>query len=225
MIGAVRGGQFLESGNTSPHGTITYIKPVSPTSPVNAGADWEQDVKVKIQLPFEFNVESLQADLATVRDDEWFAHYNPGDYEGNWSLAALMAPAGMQTSIWSCAIPKICRPTPLLQRCDYFQEVLDQIPVTKSSVRLMKLDPGAVIKEHADSLGDEEIRLHVPVTTSPQIVFTLAGERVEMEAGSCWFLDFRLSHSVVNNADESRTHLVIDAHRNEWFAEQLGGKG
>ena len=176
---------------------------------------------VKVQLPFEFSVERLHADLAIVRDDEWIAHYNPDDHEGNWRLAALMAPAGMQTNIWSCSIPEIFRPTPLLKRCDYFQTVLDQIPVKKSSVRLMKLDAGAVIKEHCDSLGEEEVRIHIPVTSNQQVEFYLTGERVKMEAGSCWFLDFRLPHSVVNHGNESRTHLVIDAYRNDWFATQL----
>ena len=177
---------------------------------------------VKVQLPFTFSVEKMRAELATVRGHEWIAHYNPDDHEGSWSLAALMAPAGMQANIWSCAIPDICSPTPLLERCAYFQTILDQIPIKKSSVRLMKLDSGAVIKEHCDSFGDEEVRIHVPVTTNPEVEFKLEGERVEMEAGSCWFLDFRLPHSVVNHGNGSRTHLVIDAYMNDWLAEKLG---
>ncbi|MEZ5943858.1 MAG: aspartyl/asparaginyl beta-hydroxylase domain-containing protein [Planctomycetaceae bacterium] len=177
---------------------------------------------MKVQLPFEFNAERLLADLNKVHDEDWIAHYNPGDYEGSWQIAALMSPAGSQTNIWSCSIPEICSPTPLLNRCEYFQSVLSQIPVTKSSVRLMKLDAGAIIKEHSDSFGDNEIRIHIPVTTNPEVEFALAGERVEMAAGSCWFLDFRLPHSVVNHGTGSRTHLVIDAYRNDWFNEQLG---
>jgi len=176
---------------------------------------------VKARLPFEFCAERLAADLASVREEDWIAHYNPDDHEGKWSLAALRSPAGMQTNIWSCAIPDICQPTPLLERCEYFQHVLNRIPVTMSSARLMRLDAGATIKKHCDSFGDEEIRIHVPVTTNPQVEFTLAGERVEMEAGSCWFMDFRLPHSVVNHGSDSRIHLVIDAYRNEWFRDQL----
>lgn len=179
---------------------------------------------MKVQLPFEFNVDALQADLAAVGDEDWIAHYNPGDYEGNWQLAALMAPAGMQTNIWSCSIPDICSPTPLLERCAYFQSVLNQIPIKMSSVRLMKLDPGAIIKEHCDSFGHEEVRLHIPVTTNPEVEFCLAGERVEMSAGSCWYLDFRLPHSVVNHGKGSRTHLVIDAYRNDWLDALIGAE-
>ena len=176
---------------------------------------------MKVQLPYSFDIERLRADLASVSDNEWIAHYNPNDYQGNWQLAALMAPAGKQTNIWSCAIPGICEPTPLLKRCDYFQMVLDLIPIAMSSVRLMKLEAGAVIKEHCDSFGDEEVRIHIPVTTSPDVDFFLDGERLEMNSGSCWFLDFRLPHSVVNRGKDSRTHIVIDGFRNDWLLDQL----
>ncbi len=190
-----------------------------PLLPSSSASYWTPIVKVR--LPIDFCAQRLTADLAAVREEDWIAHYNPGDYEGDWSLAALRSPAGMQTNIWSCAIPEICHPTPLLERCEYFKHVLDHIPVTMSSARLMKLDVGAAIKEHRDSLGNEEIRIHVPVTTNPKVDFKLAGESVEMKAGSCWFLDFRLPHSVVNHGSDSRVHLVIDAYRNDWFADQL----
>jgi len=179
---------------------------------------------MKMRLPLGFSIEDLQADLARVSDDEWIAHYNSGDHEGSWHLAALMAPAGMQSNIWSCAIPDICRPTPLLERCDYFRQVLEEIPINKSTVRLMRLGAGAIIKEHCDSFGDEEVRIHVPVTTNPEVEFTLEGQRVEMNAGSCWFLDFRRPHSVVNHGEGSRTHLVIDGYRNDWLEEKLAMK-
>lgn len=176
---------------------------------------------MRVRLPFEFDVDRMQAELADVRDSEWIAHYNPNDHEGAWHLAALSAPAGLQESIWSCAIPEICQPTPLLRRSSYFALLLDEIPVVKTSVRLMRLAPGAVIKEHCDSFGDEEIRIHVPVTTNPEVDFRFAGEPVSMQKGSCWLLDFRLPHSVANHGPTARTHLVIDAFRNDWVEQQL----
>ncbi len=174
---------------------------------------------MKFRLPLEFDVKRLLNDLGKVRQDEWIPHYNPNDHQGNWSLAALLAPAGDPTNIYSCALPDICRPTPLLERCDYFHQVLDQLPIKKSSVRLMKLDAGAVIREHCDSLNDDEIRLHIPITTNPQVEFYLADERIEMPAGSCWYLDFRHPHHVKNCGSSSRTHIVIDAYRNDWFGQ------
>jgi len=72
-----------------------------------------------------------------------------------------------------------------------------------------------------NSFGSEEIRIYIQITTNSKVEFFLAGERVEMQEGICWFLDVRLSHRVVNHGDESQTHIVIDAQRNDWFAKQL----
>ena len=172
------------------------------------------------RLPNQFDVSRLEADLALVRDDEWISHYNSDDYEGRWDLAALRSPAGMQDNVYSSAIPEICVATPLLNRCSYFKAVLDSLPLRMSSVRLMKLDPGAVIKEHSDSFGDDEVRIHIAITTNNDVEFFLDGSRVQMPAGTCWLLDFRLPHRVANHGVTSRTHIVIDAYCNDWLEAQ-----
>ena len=173
------------------------------------------------QLEPEFDSTRLREDLAKVLPEEWFAHYNPADHQGDWQLAALMSAGGFQENIFAASIPDICQATPLLERCAYFREVIGNIPMVKASVRLMKLEAGAQILEHSDSLGDQEARIHIPITTSPDVQFYLEGNRVEMESGSCWFLDFRRPHQVLNQGDSSRTHLVIDAIRNRWLDEQI----
>ena len=40
--------------------------------------------------------------------------------------------------------------TPMLQGCPYFREVLDTFACPLRTVRLMRLTPGSVIKEHND---------------------------------------------------------------------------
>jgi len=90
------------------------------------------------------------------------------------------------------------------------------------AVRLMRLAPGSVIKEHRDSdLAFEEgfVRLHVPVATSDQVDFFLNGSRVAMAAGSCWYLRLSDPHRVVNGGLSARVHLVIDGVVNDWIAE------
>ncbi|MEM7132596.1 MAG: aspartyl/asparaginyl beta-hydroxylase domain-containing protein [Chloroflexota bacterium] len=152
-----------------------------------------------------------------MQPNEWIAHYSTKDYEGTWTIAPLRAPAGLSTAIWSTPMPEIFQNTEILERCAYFQEVIATIECVTTSVRLMKLDPGAEIKEHEDSLGEDEARLHVPILTNPNVDFYLEGERVEMAAGSCWYLDFTKPHRVVNNGAEPRVHMVIDCIRNDWL--------
>jgi hypothetical protein len=59
-------------------------------------------------------------------------------------------------------------------------------------VRLLRLGPGGVIKEHRDyDLGYDlgEARLHVPIVTDPEVAFHLRNRRVTMAEGETWYLD------------------------------------
>src|SRR5262249_18049726 len=112
-----------------------------------------------------------------------------------------------------------CTDTPVLGRCTYFQEVLRSFECPLSSVRLLRLGAGARIREHTDlNLGyeDEEIRMHIPVATNPQAEFFLKGERVLMNSGECWYLNFNLPHRLYNGGTTDRVHLVIDCRVDEW---------
>jgi hypothetical protein len=92
------------------------------------------------------------------------------------------------------------------------------------AVRLMRLTPGSVIKEHHDndlSFEQGTVRLHVPVVTNPQVEFYLNRSRIVLEAGSCWYLRLSDPHSVANRGDTDRVHMVIDAEVNDWIRDVL----
>ena len=89
--------------------------------------------------------------------------------------------------------------TPLLDRCPYFAEVLDQIRCPQTSARLLRLASGSTIREHRDyelAFEDGEIRLHIPVATGPEVEFALDGRPIVMAAGECWYLNLNLPHRV-----------------------------
>jgi hypothetical protein len=93
------------------------------------------------------------------------------------------------------------------------------------SVRLLRLGPGSIIKEHVDhslSLEDGEARLHVPVQTNTDIEFWLNNKLIPLKAGETWCLNVNLPHRVVNNSAEYRVHLVIDCEVNDWLMSQVG---
>jgi Aspartyl/Asparaginyl beta-hydroxylase len=41
-----------------------------------------------------------------------------------------------------------------------------------------------------------------------------------MNEGECWYINANFTHSVANNGNEDRIHLVIDGIRNDW-SDQL----
>jgi hypothetical protein len=110
--------------------------------------------------------------------------------------------------------------TVFLQKSKYLQEVLGAFKCPLKAVRLLKLDAGAIIKEHRDAeLNFErgEVRIHVPVVTNDKVDFFLDGEKYHLKEGECWYMNFNLPHSIYNNGSTARIHLVIDAVVNDWM--------
>lgn len=173
-----------------------------------------------IKLPLTFDPADLQADLRQVAPDEWQAHFNSRYYEGDWSGVALRALGGNAAQLYPDPTAKEFADTPILTRCANLQQALAAFHCPLQSVRLLKVGPGSRIREHKDynlSLEDGEIRLHVPITTNPEVEFFVDGERVGMQAGECWYINFNLPHRVANLGATTRIHLVMDCVVNDWL--------
>jgi hypothetical protein len=180
-----------------------------------------------VRLPFDFDADALQRDLDSLARREWIDHFVPQNYEGEWSVIPLRAQAGATHPVMMIfSDPSATKfvDTPILDRCPYFREVLATFQCPLLAVRLMQLTPGSIIKEHADydlSFEDGVVRLHIPVTTNPDVDFRLNGGRLTMTPGSCWYLRLSDPHGVANRGIISRVHLVIDATVNDWIAGVL----
>jgi hypothetical protein len=112
----------------------------------------------------------------------------------------------------------------MLAACPYFRAVLDTFEAPLQAVRLMRLTPGSLIKEHRDlelSVEEGTVRIHVPVVTNDAVEFYLNRSRVVLDAGSAWYLRLSDPHSVHNRGATDRVHLVIDATVNDWITNML----
>lgn len=178
-----------------------------------------------LKLPFKFDPVRLKEDLSKVRSDEWYLHFNKSDYTGKWEGVALRAPAGAVHPIQKLApLPGIKEftGTNVLERCNYFKDVLNIFKCPLKSVRLLRLKPSAMIKEHTDAylaFEEGEARIHIPVQTNIDIYFYLQNERIIMNEGETWYLNFSLRHKIENHSDMDRIHLVIDCDVNEWLKD------
>jgi hypothetical protein len=173
-----------------------------------------------VRLPLEFCTERLKADLRCVAPHEWIPHFNDRNYEGDWSGIALRAVGGRDSIYPDPASDASYADTDALARCSYLGDVLAAFECPIGSARLLRLGPGARILEHSDvdlSVDDGTVRLHVPVTTNPYVEFVVAGERVDMREGECWYFDASLPHRVHNRGASDRVHLVFDCRVNEWL--------
>ncbi len=177
-------------------------------------------------FPFRFDTARLRADLDNVLPEEWIAHFNTGYYEGEWIVASLRAVGGNARAIYPDPTSTEYSDTEILARCPYYREVLSFFQCPLTSVRLMKLNPGSSIREHRDyclAYEDGEVRVHIPITTNPDVDFRLSGERMNMRPGETWYLNFNLPHSVANRGTTDRIHLVIDCVMNDWLDSFFAG--
>jgi hypothetical protein len=85
---------------------------------------------------------------------------------------------------------------------------------------LIKLKGEKDIHPHNDS-GDylmNSRRHHVPIITNQNVFFTVDNKTVTMKEGECWEINNAKIHSVVNQSDLDRVHLLIDIIPNRFIS-------
>lgn len=176
-----------------------------------------------LQLPFNFDAQKMQEEVQLLDTQTWQLHYQKLHYEGEWSAIPLRSVEGKADHIIIAPQENaVYRDTIFLQSSPYLRSVLQHFQCPLQAVRLLKLNAGAIIKEHHDAeLNFEkgEIRLHIPVITHPAVEFYLDKERIQPKEGECWYMNFNLPHNISNNSPVNRIHLVIDAIVNDWVID------
>ncbi len=83
------------------------------------------------------------------------------------------------------------------------------------------------LKKHTDNIDDDIknkkiARLHIPIRTNNDVIFTfyenendLKGKLFNLKTGHYYYLDVTKHHSVSNNSNIDRYHLVIDCFVND----------
>ena len=79
-------------------------------------------------------------------------------------------------------------------------------------VLLVKLKSNTSIAAHVDN-GESLVnckRTHIPIITNDLVTFTIDGETKQLKEGEIWEINNTNEHSVDNNSDEDRIHLIVD---------------
>ena len=181
----------------------------------------------RLRLPLSFDAARLASDLSVLSSAAWIAHFVKQNYDGDWDVLPLRGVAGARhpvQMIYSDPAATEFEDTPMLASCPYFREVLATFACEVQAVRLMRLSPGSVIKEHSDHDLDAAAgmaRVHIPITSNPDVAFELNRRRVVMAPGEAWYLRLSDPHRVANRGASERVHLVADLVVNGWLADLL----
>jgi quercetin dioxygenase-like cupin family protein len=181
----------------------------------------------RLCLPLSFDPALLRRDLDALAATDWIDHFITQNYDGNWSVIPLRCSATARhpvMMIFSDPNATEFVDTPMLAASPYFQEVLSAFRCPVEAVRLMRLTPGSVIKEHNDHdlcFEDGHARFHIAITTNPDVSFELNRMRVTLAPGETWYLRLSDPHRVYNRGTADRVHLVVDTLVNDWVTNLM----
>jgi uncharacterized protein (TIGR03032 family) len=159
-----------------------------------------------IRLPLRVDAARLAHEIAAVDETDWRSH--PEGAPGNTALPLVAA--GGDPGNDSTKGPM--QPTPALARLPYTRQVLAGLITTIGRTRFMRIEHETELHAHVDTnfYWWNHLRVHVPVVTTPDVVFEVGGEAVHMAPDDVWVFDTWRRHRVVNPADAPRIHLVVD---------------
>jgi len=171
-----------------------------------------------VQLPLLFDAAVLAAEVGAIEEFHWRPH--PQGFAGN-SMLPLLAVEGDADDE---GFAGVMRPTEYLARCPYLRQVIASVGAIAGRTRLMRLSGQAEVTRHADQgyYWAERVRVHVPIVTQPTVRFECGDAAINMAAGECWIFDTWRQHRVLNDAAESRIHLVIDTVGGPRFWDFVG---
>jgi len=179
-------------------------------------------VKDSVKLPFKFDVTKLQAEVQSLQLNK-FVYYNVLPIRSPAHLVDTSLPFPPPADDYADGSWTEWMDTPELINSPYLTEVVDTFKqYTKVTlVRLLRLEAGAVVKEHKDpTLGihipKSVVRLTIPIFSKDAVQFFLNDEIVPMKEGECWYLRLTDPHRIVNSGTTERINLTIDVIPNEW---------
>lgn len=184
----------------------------------------------RIKLPFQFDADKMLAEVRKLNLQD-FTYYNVIQLRGPAHLVDSSLPFPPPADDYADGTWTDWLDTKDLEQSPYLQEVVDFFKehITVNLIRLLRLEPGAEVKEHTDpTLGlhieRSMVRLTIPVFSNDDVHFILNGEEVPLKPGECWYLRLTDPHKVLNQSAEERINLTIDVIPNDWLRDLLAGR-
>ncbi len=170
----------------------------------------------------KIDIQKLIDEAQTV---ERYHPYTKKPNVGGWTSISLRSAGGLTGEMGSnvsgdqkASDPKLFSDTDLMKFTPYIAYLTKCVAGDDNGgllkVRLMMLEAHKVIGEHIDMFDGDHAkkvkRFHIPIITNPKISFFVNRKRYHLEAGNLYHIDVSQLHSVENNSDMNRIHLVFD---------------
>ncbi|MEL6864167.1 MAG: aspartyl/asparaginyl beta-hydroxylase domain-containing protein [Bacteroidota bacterium] len=181
----------------------------------------------RIKLPYFFDVAKMQEEIQAM-NLQHFMYYNVIQLRAPAHMVDPSIPAPPATDDFADGSWTEWLDTAELKSSPYFQSLIHTFSQhTKVTlVRLLRLEAGAIVREHTDptlalEVEKSVIRLTVPIVNNDEVTFYLNDTEVEMQPGECWYLRLSDPHKITNFGSTERINLTIDMIPNEWVRTMI----
>ena len=110
------------------------------------------------------------------------------------------------------------------EELEFIYNFLEQSFVGKIvRAELVTMNPYSRIRTHRDR-GDILFlgrRIHIPIKTNKDVIFKVNEDSVNMKVSNMYEINNFKYHSVINNSNEDRVHLIIDVLPNNYLDKVL----
>ena len=177
----------------------------------------KKDTKWSILELGQFNVSGLEAEISkfdlewkidTSRQDNNYTHSNTNMYQicytdYNWSPGS---------SIVTNQVNNLKTPKAIKELLDIYNKLEYYYEGKIIRCEIVKMLKNTKIPKHVDGgpLLSYSRRVHVPIITNKKITFTVMDNTIHMKKGGWYEINNQLPHSVNNETDIDRVHIIID---------------
>lgn len=186
-----------------------------------------ENIPDRVKLPFTFDHKKMYEDIQKMQLSG-FIYYDVKPLRGPAHVIDPSVPFPPPADDYADGSWCDWLDTNALKQSTYINEIVDffKDKTKVTLVRLLRLEPGGVVKEHTDpTLGIQieksVVRLTIPILVNEDVTFYLNSKPVEMGLGECWYLRLTDPHSIVNAGTVERINMSIDMIPNEWVTEKI----
>jgi hypothetical protein len=178
---------------------------------------------MKLTVPYKYldlapEPELLNFNFDTVTLEQWGSFRILKDNFPNFKELDSIEIYGVVPDVWrnpSIDAARYVRNIDLPVTAHMVKEIekLEKLYNARAMVAVLdRLDPGAQIYRHCDvsPIFQKSHRVHLPLVTQPGALFYIDDVEYHMPRGQFFEFDNSRFHSVINNSDSYRVHLIVD---------------
>jgi hypothetical protein len=177
-----------------------------------------------LKLDIDFPHTEIFKEVSALRNK--FVEYRSSYNTKGWYSLPIIGKSSKEPYSWDCYYDasqdavKDMQWTEIAELCPVTKQWLEQVYPSKhyARVRFMLLEPGGYIEPHTDTNHQILGAVNFAITNPKECVWHWDNDTLDFLPGDAYAVNISYMHSVKNNSDQDRYHLIVHHYdsTNEW---------